>query len=207
MTYPKKIKGRAIQLVNEGHSAEQVVQLLSKEPDWRADNIPCSRTIRNWLSESKTKRVDELLLEKHFTDLAETAGILAHNMQKQRDFGDFLELSTPLSGSDAGINGNIIDGGQVGIITIDGTVDVHYDYNPEDDSSVAIVIKPIDSLLAKCLLEHFKYRFPKLISFQDWREASSGPIEQEIIDKLKLVSFSRNFKICPNCPVCNELMA
>jgi len=202
MAYSEKIRKHILQLANEGRSPEEVVTELKRSPSWKAMDVPDARTIRNWLKETKQKQPDAVLLNKHFTDLAEAAQTLASNIQMLTNFGDFLESQTPLSGSDAGINGNVIDGGQVGIINDKGTVDVWHGYIEVDGT---MDIKPIDNLLAKCLLWHFKYRFPKILSFEDWREVNSN-INRDIIDKLKLLSFSRNFKICPNCPVCNELI-
>lgn len=52
MGYPKKIIERAIQLADEGHSAERIVELMSKETEWK-DDIPTARTVRNWLKKER----------------------------------------------------------------------------------------------------------------------------------------------------------
>ena len=75
---------------------------------------------------------------------------------------EFLEEPTPLGKSDVGLNGNIIIGGFVGIALGNGEVD------PWDED--ASKLQTVNSLDAKCLLEHFNYRFPNMARFKDWHE-------------------------------------
>lgn len=141
-------------------------------------------------------------LVRHFDDLAEAAQILANNMQMLKGFGEFLESETPFDASDVVIDGNIIDGGKVGIVNGKGTVHVWDGYIKADGT---MDIQPTDSLLAKCLLEHFNYRFPETAYYKDWHEVDSRNIKIEIVDKLRLLATSRNFGFCPSCSVCKDL--
>jgi len=91
--------------------------------------------------------------------------------------------------------GNIVDGGNLGIPLQGGRRDA-----VEEGE-----LKTVDSLLADCLLQHFNHRFPELAYYRDWREVDFRNIKQEIIDKLRLLVHSKNFGVCPTCPVCKDL--
>ena len=59
MTYPPKLRKRALELINEGNSAEKVVELLSLEPEYKGET-PTARTIRNWKKSSYISRETEI---------------------------------------------------------------------------------------------------------------------------------------------------
>ena len=116
------------------------------------------------------------------------------------DCSDFLK-EVGVGGS-AGMKGNIIDGGYAGIENASGEVDR---IDPADEDTDQL--HSVDNLLATCVLAHLSYRFPELACYKDWRELNPSNIKQEIIDNLRLLLHSKNFGICPPCPVCKDLQA
>lgn len=128
-------------------------------------------------------------LNRHYDDLAKVATTLADNMATILGFAEFLEESTPLDKYDAGVQGNIIIGGFVGIALDSGEVDC---WN-EDTSK----LQAVNSLDAKCLLEHFNYRFPNMARFKDWAEANVLNITWDVVDTLYILARSKNFGVSP----------
>jgi DNA-binding XRE family transcriptional regulator len=63
-------------------------------------------------------------------------------------------------------------------------------------------LEKADSFLAECLLEHYRYEFPETL--RDWRELTPETIERDIHSNLRLLAHSRDFRVCPSCPVCQR---
>lgn len=151
-------------------------------------------------SESFPQIEPDCNLSRHYDDLSKVATALADNMATILNFAEFLEESTPLDKSDVCIHGNIIIGGFVGIVNANGEVDLWSSLD-EDTSK----LRKVNSLDAKCLLEHFNDRFPNMAHFKDWHEANVLNISRDIADTLYILARSKNFGVSPTCPVCKDV--
>jgi hypothetical protein len=149
-------------------------------------------------------------MKVHIEDLTVASKDLVRNMMLLPEFVRYIRHISDmpdLSLENNHMRGNIIDGGRLGLPFADGTFD---DFGSDDvfmGYHGAWEFEKIDILLADCLLEHFKHRFPDIIDYSDWRKFSLETFNQEVIDKLQILIRSKNFGICPRCPICGDIQA
>ena len=130
-------------------------------------------------------------LKEHFSDLAKSAKILAFRVRVL-----LIYASSPVT-----MSNNIVDGlflwwrqnGQ----PVWGALD-----EPETDG--IRVGQDIDRDLAEDLLCHFNSLYPAL-DLQDWKDVNLQSANQEVADKLSLLSRSKAFQPCLECEVYEAL--
>ena len=203
----KAERERMLRLRNQGKTIEEIALELDRSERTVSKQLAKGgsqvsqkeeKRIQPWIEKAKQEGTI-----RHFTDLADTAEILANNMNAVIGFPQWLadNVELPLQEviedfmESKAMDGNIVDGGNLGIPLQGGGRDI-----VEEGE-----LKTVDSLLADCLLQHFNHRFPELAYYRDWREVNFRNIKQEIIDKLRLLVHSKNFGVCPTCPVCKDL--
>ena len=218
MTYPPKLKAEAVRLhKEEGRSAEWIAERFSKEQP--PEDRPSPRTIRKWIENTekdeksineKFNITDEKRLEEHHFELEKTGEKLAENLLTMlnhkdnigKDRSETLIMNGRRTFTYYRIRGNIVDGGGLDYLTMDehGVEKRELPFMIEDS-----IFKPVDRFIAKCLLEHLKYRYPDRIQYEDWLEITPQNITQGIIDTISLLCYSKHFGICPTCQVCKTV--
>jgi hypothetical protein len=142
-------------------------------------------------------------MQRHLDNLAKAAATLAENMETVLDYSVFMEEAFDIPrdvGRDCvGISGSIVTGGFVGTVGKDGVVRI------DDNIRENFTLERVDRLDARCLLEHFHARFPQVVRYGDWSEATAGDISQDVADTLEVLSRSQNFGVCDHCPVCRDI--
>lgn len=145
--------------------------------------IKTKKLVEKVEEEQKSK----FLLLRHFDELAETAKVIASdiNLSMQGELDAWLRL-----------DGCVLETSQY---PEDSWLkDIRF---PKDDPW-----KDIHYHLAPYLLLHFNQLFPGL-AMKQWSEATSSSVTQDIIDKMLLLAHNMEFKVCPDCPVCRDLQS
>lgn len=190
-----KLEPNVWHLRNDYEAIKQLAERISKTPQevtyYKRTDFPISIDLRHYLRQQ---------LINHFDNLALAAETLAMNMRLMFDFIDYMKEGPqyPIEDldKDGAMLGNIVDGAEVGIPLRGGEIDV---INGE------FGLTHIDDMLAKCLLEHFNYRFPEMAYYKDWRDVSFANVKHEIAEQLRVMALSKNFGMCPTCLVCKDL--
>ncbi len=125
-------------------------------------------------------------LQKHFDDLAQTAKILAHRVERLLSYKDT-----------AYIVGDIVSGASLSS-KVDGQVVTGWLREKEYDAK-----HQIEPYLATCLFAHYESKFGKL-SFKEWSQLSTGNVNCEIVNNLKFLAYGK-LKVCRDCPICLQM--
>lgn len=131
-------------------------------------------------------------LMKHLDQLAETADILAHHVQRLLRYKDDDDIEAR-----GDVLGHLMFWRKSnGTKVTEGTDPIgEFAYESQH---------PVDAYLASCLYTHYEHGFGKL-PFKEWNQLSTGNVTREIVDNLKLLAHG-GLKPCPNCPICKEIM-
>jgi hypothetical protein len=188
------------------HDEQRCMQTAHKELGWSFAKIASvfdrdpravKKTVQSYEprqvpDQKPQKQLDRAAqLKEHFSDLAKSAKILAFRVRVLLSYS-----SIPVT-----MSNNIVDGlflwwrqnGQ----PVWGTLD-----EPETDG--IRVGQDIDRDLAEDLLCHFNSLYPAL-ALQDWKDVNLQNANQEVADKLSLLSRSKAFQPCLECEVCKAL--
>lgn len=122
-------------------------------------------------------------LTKHLDDLAQTAKILAHRVERLLRYKDTADMQ-----------GNVVSGVRLWS-KIDGQVVP--DWLKE---SIYDAEHQVDPYLATCLFAHYEDEFGKP-PFKEWNQLSTGNVSYEIVDNLKFLAHG-GIKPCQDCPIC-----
>jgi len=145
---------------------------------------------------------DEVRLGEHFYELETMAIKIADIIEKLVNYEESLRNSPSfiLKGErlyrEKGMLGNIVRGGHVGLCR-------DQEGQLYDLPLLRIGWKPVDSTVAAYLLEHLNYRFPELACYENWDEVNLDNVQSWVVDKLRLLVHTKNFGICPTCPICS----
>lgn len=128
---------------------------------------------------------------KHLDELAETADILAHHLQRLLRYKDDDDIEA--MGDVFGhlkfwrkSNGTIVSEGT------DPTKEFEYENQ-----------HPVTPHLARWLYIHYEHRFDRP-HFNEWNQLSMGNVTCEIIDNLQFLA-GGGLKLCLNCPICKDI--
>jgi len=172
------------QLLNKKYKVKDVAVIMKVSPS----------EIYNISRESKAENLlDNPRLLKHFDQLAQTAEVLAHNVQRLLHYTD----------KEVVVHGNIIEGlffhskslelGARGPEPLE-----EYEYQQQH---------PVDSYLADCLFAHYENKFGNL-TFKSWNEVGEAGKEnatQDLFKNLFRLSHSEHIRFCPACPSCQAI--
>jgi hypothetical protein len=146
-----------------------------------------------YLESKAEKLLDNPRLLKHFDQLAQTAEVLAHNVQRLLRYTD----------KEVVVHGNIIEGLFFFMKTPyleTGSIEPLEEYEYEKQH-------PVDSYLADCLFAHYENECGKL-TFKSWKEVGEAGKEnatQELFKDLVRLSHSERIRFCPTCPSCKDI--
>jgi len=130
-------------------------------------------------------------LMKHLDELAQTADLLAHQVNRLLRYKDYDDIE---------VMGDIL--GHLWFWRkSNGTIVAESTYQNEE--FVYAEQPPIDPYLARCFYIHYEYRFGELPS-EGWNQLSRANVCPEIVDNLKFLAHG-GLKPCPGCPICKEI--
>ena len=132
-------------------------------PQWAADNMYST------------------LVEEHFKSLIPTSKELMSRLKILVSFREkWIDKGVPI------IEGNIVDGcWLINPMTKKSWPMGRSDFpNPLDNSRQLDIRKPMDSLQAQCLLEHFNEQFPNLADYNYWRMLNFTDLQPTLIRKM-----------------------
>ena len=131
--------------------------------------------------------------QRHFDQLAQTAEVLAHHVQRLLRYKD----------KEVVVHGNIVEElfflpksqelGARGPEPLE-----EYEYEKQH---------PVDSYLADCLFAHYENECGKL-TFKSWKEVGEAGKEnatQDLFKDLVRLSHSERIRFCPTCPSCKDI--
>jgi hypothetical protein len=130
-------------------------------------------------------------MERHLAQLANVAEILAHQVNRLVRYHDDSNIEAV---------GEVL--GHLSFWTKADGIKVAEGSRPFEELEYEKQ-HPIDSFLAKCLYNHYEYRFGKQ-RFEKWNQLSKGYVDRQIENNLNLLA-SAGLKSCPSCPVCQEI--
>jgi len=132
--------------------------------------------------------------QRHFDNLAQIAGVLAHHVQRLLRYKDDKEVE---------VHGNIVEelcffrkNAEMGCEGVEPLEE--YEYEKQH---------PVDSYLADCLFAHYENQCGKL-TFKSWKEVGEAGKEnatQERFEDLVRLSHSEHIRFCPTCPICKAI--
>jgi len=122
-----------------------------------------------------------ILVEEHFKSLIPTSKELMSRLKILISFREkWIDKGVPT------IKGNIVDGCWLINPHTRKHWPMHFSEfpNPLDNSRRLDIYKPIDSLQAQCLLEHFNEQFPKSAYYNDWRMLNFTNLHPTLLRKM-----------------------
>ena len=147
-----------------------------------------------YLESKAEKLLDNPRLRKHLAQLAQTAEVLAHHVQRLLRYYKDKEVE---------VHGNIVEELCFFIKNADlhsGSVEPLEEYEYQQQH-------PVDSYLADCLFAHYENKFGNL-TFKSWNEVGEAGKEnatQDLFKNLFRLSHSEHIRFCPACPSCQAI--
>jgi site-specific recombinase XerD len=171
---------------NDLTSSSTTTQVTETRP---SDGVP-----EHYIEDHTIERVENAkgkLMERHLAQLANVAEILAHQVNRLVRYQDDSNIEAV---------GKVL--GHLSFWTKADGMKVVEGSRPFEEFEYEKQ-HPIDSFLAKCLYNHYEYRFGKQ-RFEEWNQLSKGYVDRQIENNLNLLA-SAGLKSCPSCPVCQEI--
>jgi hypothetical protein len=165
----------------------------SKMPQLKDSELPGHEHVKTTMDQSEsTSQEKGMIIEKHLSQLAAVAEILAHQVHRLVLYRDNENIE-----SQGDVLGHLSFWMKPNLVRISEGIDPLQEFEYENKH-------PVKPYLADCLFFHYEDTFGKT-PFGTWKNSSMINVTGKIVEILNLLAYG-GLKVCLKCPICRGVI-